>query len=202
MKNLLITFNLLFFALLASAQNLEIGIKAGLSSDKIKLEDVQNVNTKIEGNVTTNIGAYLRISTPIGLYVQPEAVFNRRGSNFTIDGLNPFSHTANYVDVPVLLGWRFFKTVRVFAGPNFQFLTKQVTEFPKNNPNFEAEDLKGFNTGFQVGAGADILRLRLDLKYDFNTNDMGSAFSYKGVSPTLSNNMITLQLGYRLFKLL
>lgn len=202
MKNLLITFNLLFFALLASAQNLEIGIKAGLSSDKIKLEDVQNVNTKIEGNVTTNIGAYLRISTPIGLYVQPEAVFNRRGSNFTIDGLTPFSHTANYVDVPVLLGWRFFKTVRVFAGPNFQFLTKQVTEFPKNNPNFEAEDLKGFNTGFQVGAGADILRLRLDLKYDFNTNDMGSAFSYKGVSPTLSNNMITLQLGYRLFKLL
>ncbi|MCG9880449.1 MAG: PorT family protein [Bacteroidia bacterium] len=201
MKKLIITFNLLFFAFLANAQNVEIGIKAGISSDKIKLEDVQNVNTKIEGNVTTNIGAYLRASTPIGLYVQPEAVFNRRGSNFTVDGLDPFSHTANYVDVPVLLGWRFLKTVRVFAGPNFQFLMKQVTEIP-NDPNFKAEDLKGFNTGYQVGAGLDLLRLRVDLKYDFNVNDMGSAFSYKGVSPTLQNNMITLQLGYRLFSLL
>lgn len=203
MKKLIFTFSLMCIGLFLSAQNLEFGVKAGISSDKIALEDVKNNNIKVEGNTTTNIGAYLRLTTPLGFYVQPEAIYNRRGSNFTIEGSGQkaFSHTATYVDVPVLVGLRFLKTVRIFGGPNFQFLVKQVTDIP-NDPNFKAEDLKGFNTGFQVGAGVDILKLRVDLKYDFNTNDMGSAFSYNGVAPTLQNNMITLQIGLRLFRLI
>jgi len=203
MKKIIVTLSLIMAVLVSTAQNLEVGIKAGISRDNIALEDVQNLSTKIEGNTTTNIGAYIRLITPVGFYVQPEVIYNRRGSNFTVQGSGSkaFSHTANYIDVPVLVGWRILRTVRFFGGPNFQFLTKQITDIP-NDPKFKVESLKGFNTGFQVGAGVDLLKFRVDLKYDFNTNDMGSAFSYNGVAPTLQNNMFTLQVGFKLFSIL
>jgi hypothetical protein len=203
MKKFISTISLISAFFICHAQNLELGIKAGINRDKIELEDLQNLATKIEPNTTINIGGYLRLSTPIGLYIQPEAVFNRRASNFKIDlaGLQAFSHSANYVDVPVLVGWRFLKTFRLYAGPNFQFLMKQITEIP-NNGDFKLENLKDQTTGFQVGAGLDLFKLRVDLKYDFNTNDMGSAFSYKGIAPTLQNKMVTLQVGLKLYSLL
>jgi hypothetical protein len=203
MKKIISTLFLFYCVLNTQAQNLELGIKAGLNRDKIELEDLQNLSAKIEANTTINIGAYLRLSTPFGLYIQPEAVFNRRASNFKIDlaGLQAFSHTANYVDVPVLVGWRFLKTFRLYGGPNFQFLMKQITEIP-NNADFKLESLKDQTTGFQVGAGLDILKLRFDVKYDFNTSDMGSAFSYKGIAPTLQNKMVTIQVGLKLYSLL
>jgi hypothetical protein len=105
------------------------------------------------------------------------------------------------MDVPVLVGWRVLKTFRLYAGPNFQFLLKQITDIP-DNKDFKLEDLKDRTTGFQVGAGLDILKLRVDLKYDFNTSDMGSAFSYQGIAPTLQNKMVTLQVGLKLYSLL
>lgn len=203
MKKFITTLCLISALFTAKAQNLELGIKAGLNRDKIDLKELQNLSAKVEANTTVNIGAYLRLSTPIGLYLQPEAVFNRRGSNFKIDiaGLQAFSHTANYIDVPVLVGWRFLKTFRLYAGPNFQFLLKQITDIP-DNKDFKLENLKDRTTGFQVGAGLDILKLRVDLKYDFNTSDMGSAFSYQGIAPTLQNKMVTLQVGLKLYSLL
>ena len=203
MKKFITTLCLISTLFTAKAQNLEIGIKAGLNRDKIDLKELQNLSAKVEANTTVNIGAYLRLSTPFGLYLQPEAVFNRRGSNFKIDiaGLQAFSHTANYMDVPVLVGWRVLKTFRLYAGPNFQFLLKQITDIP-DNKDFKLENLKDRTTGFQVGAGLDILKLRVDLKYDFNTSDMGSAFSYKEISPTLQNKMLTLQVGLKLYSLL
>ena len=203
MKKFITTLCLISTLITAKAQNLEIGIKAGLNRDKIDLKELQNLSAKVEANTTVNIGAYLRLSTPFGLYLQPEAVFNRRGSNFKIDiaGLQAFSHTANYMDVPVLVGWRVLKTFRLYAGPNFQFLLKQITDIP-DNKDFKLENLKDRTTGFQVGAGLDILKLRVDLKYDFNTSDMGSAFSYQGIAPTLQNKMVTLQVGLKLYSLL
>ncbi|MFY8190652.1 MAG: hypothetical protein ACOVK9_06775, partial [Bacteroidia bacterium] len=61
MKKIIVTLSLIMAVMVSTAQNLEVGIKAGISRDNIALEDVQNLSTKIEGNTTTNIGAYIRL---------------------------------------------------------------------------------------------------------------------------------------------
>ncbi len=207
MKKLFVAIALLASTYLASAQELEFGLKAGLSSDKISLSNVSNFEAKIDPNTTLNFGAFGRLKIMIiGLYVQPEIIVNRRASNFTIKDIATgnsviFSHSANYVDVPVLVGFKMLKLFRIYAGPNFQFLTNQKTDLPINNTNFKTSNLKKQTTGIQFGVGLDLLKLRVDAKYELNTSSMGSPFTYNGVSPSSTSGMLMLQVGFKMFGL-
>ncbi len=201
-------FIVFLFSLTANnikAQELEFGIKGGLSGSKLSLSQPQGSlpTYTFESNNTINVGAYGRFVFPFaGIYIQPEFIFNSRASNFKVFTEPAFYHKANYIDVPVLLGFRFLKIVRVYGGPNFQILTKQVTEIPSNNLDYVKKDLSKQSTGYQLGVGADLARLRLDLKWDFNNGSMGTPFTYKGDTPTLTSRLITIQLGFKLFSLL
>jgi hypothetical protein len=205
MKKLLLLMFAIGIFVQVKAQELEFGIKGGLSGSKLTLSQEPGTNTptySFESNNTINFGAYGRFVFPVaGLYVQPELIFNSRASNFKVFTEPAFYHKANYVDIPVLFGFRFLKIARVYGGPNFQILTKQLTEIP-NNPDYVKTDLSKQATGYQLGVGADLARLRVDVKWDFNNNSMGSPFTYKGDTPDLTSRLITIQLGFKLFSLL
>lgn len=195
-----------FFALtgIAKAQIFEIGAKAGISSSNLDFKDVQSLNLSTENNNTYNFGIYTRLKAPvIGLFVQPELMFNNRSSNVTIENNGKESRFVTKVqsfEVPVMVGFKFVKLVRVYAGPNFQFVTKQETENIDSDPLMTVSESEKTNTGFQVGAGLDLLKFRVDLKYDM-TNNMGSPFTYNGTSPNLKANLVTFQVGFRIFDL-
>jgi len=190
----------------AFSQELEFGLKAGFSSDNITLHDKGTLDAKVEANTTYNFGVYSRFKiVVIGFFIQPELIYNKRASNFTITDAGQkytFSHSASYMDVPVLFGFKMFKTFRIYGGPNFQFLVGQNTDIPNNVAAFKKMDLTKNTTGIQLGAGLDLMKFRVDAKYDFNNNSMGSAFEYNGIAPTLKNGMITLQVGIKLFGIL
>lgn len=201
-------FIVFLFSLVANnlkAQELEFGIKGGLSGSKLSLDQPQGpgLTYTFESNNTINVGAYGRFVFPFaGIYIQPELIFNSRASNFKVFSEPAFYHKANYVDIPVLVGIRFLKIARIYGGPNFQILTKQLTEIPNNNLDYVKNDLSKQSTGYQLGVGADLARLRLDLKWDFNNGSMGSPFTYKGHTPELTSRLITIQLGFKLFSVL
>lgn len=210
MKKTFILISLLSAFSSLYAQELEFGVKGGISNNTIQISDMKSLDVATDANNTYNFGLYGRLKIiGIGLYVQPELIYNTRASNFSLKTpttLNPsltqiFSHKANYVDVPVLVGWKFLKLFRVYGGPNFQFLLNQNTDIP-NVTGLTKEDLKKNTTGIQFGVGLDLLKLRADVKYDFNTSDMGSAFRYNGNAPTLKNGMIMIQIGIKLFGIL
>jgi len=206
MKKILLGLLFIAATTISYSQELEFGVKAGLSSDKIKLENLGTLDASVEGNTTYNFGAYGRLKVlVIGLFVQPELIYNKRASNITIKDAGQtytFSHSANYVDVPVLIGFKMLKLVRIYGGPNFQFLVGQKTDFPSDVPAFKKSDLNKSSTGVQLGVGLDLLKFRVDAKYDFNAGSMGTPFEYNGTAPTLKNGMITLQVGIKLFGIL
>lgn len=209
MKRIITCLFAIFIITHLKAQQLELGVKAGISSNTIGISDLQGLDLSTERNSTYNFGIYGRLKViGLGLYVQPELIYNTRASNFTLNSptLNEptiFAHKAHYVDVPVLVGWKFLGLLRVYAGPNFQFLLSQDTNIPEVTGNtLTQENLKDRTTGVQIGVGADFLKIRVDLKYDFNTSDMGSAFSFNGMKPTINNNMLMFQVGIKLFSLL
>jgi hypothetical protein len=207
MKKIILLVAAVALTLSSCSQELEFGLKAGLSADNIKLNNTNGLTTSVEGNNTFNFGAYGRFKVMvIGLFVQPEIIFNKRASNITLTDNGKsytFSHSANYIDVPVLVGFKMLKLFRIYGGPNFQFMTKQNTDINSlNNADFQKVDLKKNTTGVQLGVGLDLLKFRVDAKYDFNAGSMGSAFSYKDTAPTITNGMITLQVGFKLFGIL
>ncbi len=200
MKKLFIFVVICSLNIHASNAQLEFGLKGGLSGSKLNLSEKPSFEYSNESNNTINFGIYSRLMIPVvGLYIQPEVILNNRASNFKVLNEKAFFHKANYVDIPVLVGFRFLKIARVYGGPNFQILTKQLTEIPADNPDYVKNELSKRSTGYQLGVGADLARLRVDLKWDFNNASMGSPFTYKGHTPELTSRLITLQIGFKLF---
>lgn len=206
MKKILLSALYALICFSAFSQDLEFGIKAGFSKDKLMLSHDNSFSSSVEGITTYNYGVYGKLQVwVIGLYVQPELLMNRRASNITITDNSKdyiFEQSASYVDFPVLVGFKFVKTLRIYGGPNFQMMYKQSTGFPTDNPSFSADNLDKKTTGIIVGAGLDLIKFRVDARYDFNAASMGSAFRYNNHPVDVRNGMFTVQLGFKLFGIL
>jgi hypothetical protein len=212
MKKFILVLAALTFSIAAFSQGFEIGIKGGMNITAADVMKEASKDVKITNKNTFNGGVYGRLKIKlIGIFVQPELVYNTRGYNFDIK--EPITGTtinikqqSNYLDVPVLVGLKMFKFLRVYAGPNFQYLlTNEITGVDDAVAlaiDFKKTDMKKSNTGVQIGFGLDLSKFRVDVKYDFNPTDMGSPFSYQGKEQLIKTSMVTIQLGYKLFGIL
>ena len=206
MKKFILVIAALTFSLTAFSQGFEIGIKGGVNITAAGAVKDLVPGVDIASKNTYNGGVYGRLKIKlIGIFVQPEFVYNTRGYNFNItaNGITyNIKQQAYYLDVPVLVGLKVFKFLRVYAGPNFQYLLKNEITGIDNIVTFQKTDMKKANTGVQIGFGLDLSKFRLDVKYDFNPTDMGSPFSYQGKEQLIKTSMVTIQLGYKLFGIL
>ena len=208
MKKFILVLAALTFSLAAYSQGFEIGIKAGMNITAADVMKEASKDVQITNKNTYNGGIYGRLKIKlVGIFIQPELVYNTRGYNFDIK--EPITGTtinikqqSNYLDVPVLIGLKMFKFLRVYAGPNFQYLLKNEITGIDNIVSFQKTDMKKANTGVQIGFGLDLSKFRLDVKYDFNPTDMGSPFSYQNQVQSIKTSMVTIQLGYKLFGIL
>ncbi|WP_197464038.1 porin family protein [Rufibacter sp. DG15C] len=196
MKKTFLLF-VVFLAALSSAQaQFALGLKAGISSSTIDIKNASS-NTeqfKEEDNITGfHAGAFARVQLG-GFFVQPEGVFSASGGkveiqeavsgNKTIEEMG-FSH----LDVPVLVGYNFMKVARVYAGLvasimiNSDFRDEEVDKY------FDSADW-----GYQIGAGLDISKLTLDVRYERLTrtyaDDAANKFDVAG-------KQIIFSLGYK-----
>ena len=206
MKKFILVIAILTFSIAAYSQGIEIGIKGGVNITAAGAVKDLVPGVDIASKNTYNGGVYGRLKIKlIGIFVQPELVYNTRGYNFNItaNGITyNIKQQAYYLDVPVLVGLKMFKFLRVYAGPNFQYLLKNEITGIDNIVTFQKTDMKKANTGVQIGFGLDLSKFRVDLKYDFNPTDMGSPFSYQGKAQLIKTSMVTIQLGYKLFGIL
>ena len=210
MKKFILVLAALTFSIAAFSQGFEIGIKGGLNIAAASAVKDLVPGVDIASKNTYNGGVYGRLKIKlIGIFVQPELVYNTRGYNFDITANGKtynIKQQAYYLDVPVLVGLKMFKFLRVYAGPNFQYLLKNeltgVDDVVALAIDFKKTDMKKANTGVQIGFGLDLSKFRVDVKYDFNPTDMGSPFSYQNQVQSIKTSMITIQLGYKLFGIL
>jgi hypothetical protein len=212
MKKFILVLAALTFSIAAYSQSFEIGIKGGLNITAAGAVKNLVPGVGISSKNTYNGGVYGRLKIKlIGIFVQPELVYNTRGYNFDIT--EPISgktinlkQQAYYLDMPVLVGLKMFKFLRVYAGPNFQYLLKNeltgVDDVVALAIDLKKTNMKKANTGVQIGFGLDLSKFRVDVKYDFNPTDMGSPFSYQSQVQSIKTSMVTIQLGYKLFGIL
>jgi opacity protein-like surface antigen len=166
------------FIVLPAFSQVKFGLKAGLSTTNLKMEDVKTltsgeteyvVNALKGANYGFHGGAFVRFGM-LGFYVQPELLFASRTDEYTIaDADNPTAEIIkkqqfNQLDLPIMLGLK-VGPLRLNAGPSARLLINSPKDLIED-PDFKAR-YNNITFGYQAGIGVDIIkRLTIDLRYE------------------------------------
>lgn len=208
MRKSIIIFTLLFLSISVHSQ-VHFGLRAGLSSSQVNINETVNGLKITTGDNTFgyHIGVFTQFIFKEKWVLMPEALFTSSGGNIDLSNGTSFNEvwnlSYNRLDIPVTLGYKFLKVFRLQAGLVPSILLKadarndDVVQDVKDN-------YKNASWGYQAGLGFDLWLLVLDLKYqgsfssvhNDNVSIPGSEASY---SPDTRVNMWILSVGIRLF---
>lgn len=192
MKKIVLLLVLAAFAWISKAQDIfDAGIKAGLNTSKISTH-ISDYTPQTINNYA--VGAFARLN--LGrVYIQPEVYYNSKGGEYidevNLSTVNSFNLKA--VDVPALLGIKLINqksfNLRVMGGPVFSFVTDKSAE-----GGFSKSMLEDNFFGWQYGAGAEILFLTFDARFQSYSDDIYSSPDF-----STKNGTFVLSLGIKLF---
>jgi hypothetical protein len=146
------------------------GVKGGLSyNSNGKISDDTNTFIENEGKGKSgyNVGIYGKVDLgPI--YLRPELVYTKTTSEYALNTGGTEDYKISRLDMPVLVGLNLIGPLSIFAGPAFQY----TLENDFNGIKYENIDNE-FTVGFNFGAGVELGRLGLDVRYErgFNKNE-------------------------------
>ncbi|MEX8548593.1 MAG: porin family protein [Mucilaginibacter sp.] len=189
-------FTLLVAALSFSAKaQFNIGVKGGINFSHLSVNDGRINSTALPGY---QIGLWSRIGK--GFYVQPEVYLGSSGSNFDFQYNNQTVTESGKVrfttlNVPVLLGQSFgFSKLnfRIMAGPMYTYILDNNENLSQNVQNAYRDfgNYRNSTLGYQAGAGVDILKFSVDLRYEGGLTEINPAYGQR-------QNVWHLSLGYK-----
>lgn len=196
MKKLIFAFLLLFLAVEGFSQNSGFGIKAGLSSTSLDFENDQIVPN--DAQTGYHVGIFGRFGN--GLFIQPELLFTQTSGSFTIKspgqgGSEKFKANFNRLDIPVMLGFRIFKVVRLMAGPIASININ--SEIKDTADTIQDVDFNSSTLGYQAGLGVDIGNLSIDAKYEGGLSSVTENIGNFSTDNRI--NQWVLSVGFKLF---
>ena len=168
MKKIIFACFLLTLVTKNSQAQLQFGLKGGVNYNSDSFESVSNdVLNGAKTKTGIHTGLWVRAKLPIiGFYIRPELVYTELNNSVNYKGTFSAPENTDFkfrkIDVPVLIGKKFLGIGNVFAGPSFQYILSS---------DFELNDLKevsteNFSLGIQLGAGIELGRLGIDLRWE------------------------------------
>ncbi|MGB6151773.1 MAG: porin family protein [Pricia sp.] len=182
MKNALLTGAFALFSIGAFSQSDSgFGIKGGVNYNQngdLRLNAVGDAAEDIvqgsDGKVGYHVGMFGKLAFS-RLYIRPELVYTKTQSAYNLnDGTK---YDISKLDLPVLFGAEIIGPLHIFAGPAFQYmLTNDLEDFSIN----DAE--KDFTVGLHIGAGVNLGRLGLDVRYERGLSENEAEFVGENVT--------------------
>jgi len=153
-----------FVSLTAFAQkDSGFGIKGGLNynANGDYFDAAEDAIKDPSRNVGYHIGLFGKLGNRF--YVRPELVYTKTKSDYDGD-----SFDMSKIDVPVLIGTKIIGPLHVFAGPAFQYILDSEFEGISSN-----EIESDFTVGLNIGAGVNLGKLGVDVRYErgFSSNE-------------------------------
>jgi len=170
--------------------SIHFGIKGGTNFTKTSTE------SSLEGKYGFGYQAGVMARVDIGsLYVQGETLFGKRKTSYEAKDTGSAKLTWNTIDVPVVIGYKFFKTddfnVRAFAGGVYSFAFNNKSSISESvHEGFNKFDKS--NIGITGGIGVDYKNFTVDLRYENGLSNISKEFKSKPHS-------FSLGIGYFLF---
>ncbi len=203
MKRIILISSLAILFLNLSAQ-IDFGIKGGLNISNVKaseiLTDDYRINPAASGNLGYHVGGFLRASM-VGIFIQPELYFSSIATEYKVEDLSGTGTAEQLVkqkigriDVPVLVGVK-LGTFRLGLGPVGSIIVSDESDLD-DITGYEAT-LKSATFGYQIGAGVDIWKIGIDLRYEGNLTKLGDHLDIGGQTINLDNRVrqIIISLG-------
>ncbi len=201
-KSILMSIGLLALSVMTFGQaQFAFGLKGGLNLSKL---DINQGASNIDNRTGFHGGAFALIKiTKIG--IQPEVLFSKQGSNFTVDK-NNYEANFDYINVPIMLKLYLAAGLNLQVGPQFGFLTTSelVTTAGSVKTTQDAKSLfnKKSDVAVAFGAGWDLpFGLTLDARYNIGLSDVEFKPSSTASPINFKNKVIQISLGYKLIKL-
>lgn len=165
------------------------GVKGGLnfsSHGDYKFTDTPDISSD------TKVGFHLGVFGQFGdtWFFRPELIYTKTKSGYDVGGSDA-SFDMSKLDLPLLVGWRILGPLKVFAGPDLQYIL---------NTDFEDISLgdveNDFTIGLHIGAGLDLGNLGIDLRYERGLSSNEAEFA--GIEDRLDTRPSQFILGLSL----
>jgi hypothetical protein len=197
-KTLLITSLIILTAKLTFAQDIAVGIKAGVNINSASTS-IPVVESGKETLALFHGGAVVDVAVNQRFSIQPQILYSRKGVKFNA-GDHKHTIKLNSLDLPLLAVFKAGKGVFFGAGPNFGFhlsgtnvSTGALNETHKYKFDGSTGDFKRFDFGVNVMAG-----------YEHKSGVFTSVNYLKGISKGLiefpntdwSHNVLSFSVGY------
>ncbi len=185
----------LAFLQTANAQ-VGFGIKGGINLNKIHTDAGSlgnNYRESLDTKTGFSAGVFARIGN--GIYIQPELLFSQRKGSLLVGGSDDFSLTVNNLDLPVLVGFKFFNVLRINAGPMASIkLSESYKSLGTSTTYKEDVKLKNATFGYQLGAGLSFGRLDIDVRKEGSLSSVSKHFDDPKFSQRMDGWQLTLGL--------
>lgn len=194
---------LFIFALIVSTQFTSAqsgwGVMGGLtfnSEGNLIDETSEIIASEGSDNSGFNIGVFAKVD--LGLfYIRPELLYTQFKTTYTADGASA-DYKESKIDLPVLVGMRIIGPLKLFVGPDFQFILNNDLD------GFQFGDIENdFTVGGNIGLAVDLGRFGVDLRYERGFTDNEVSFISRNITEipearvdARSDQMI-LNLSYR-----
>jgi hypothetical protein len=179
MKKIIVIL-LFFLPAIFSAETMfgqfSLGVKVGYNASNLST-NLDSVKTNFKSGF--QFGAYARFGKK--LYLQPEIYYTTQGGVFKSNTQN-WKQTIKIgsLDIPVLVGYKMFNTkmlnIRILAGPQASFvINKSISEGAISDTvvgPIKNGDLSSVNWAIQAGAGVDVWRFTLDVRYQIGLSQL------------------------------
>ena len=196
MKKLIITALFIGSALTGFSQILpsfQLGLKGGANLSKLSTENTFSSDNR----AGYYAGLWARIGAA-GIHLQPEVYLSGKNSTLKRSGSgeeNEVKFTS--MDVPILVGTKLGAAgigLRLNTGPVVSFILNEEQSLGQAAGSAFSGDFKGQSFAWQFGAGLDISKIGIDLRYEQGLSKIGQ----NGYDDT-KLSLFTLGLAFKLF---
>ncbi len=168
-KLILLAIALIGFTTVSTAQDIKFGVKGGVNFSTL------SGNSSLDARTGYHIGVVGQVSLVDKFAIQPEILYSAQGAdNLDID----------YVNIPILLKYKFLKFLSFDAGPQFGILV--------NDEYSDIVETKSFDVSAALGAGVEFGKFFGQLRYNIGITDVIEDVDSK-------NGTFQVSVGYYIF---
>ena len=221
MKKLVVVMIALFTLSIAQAQDVSVGVKAGVNYGATLTSD-SDYNAQFNPIIGPHFGVVVEIGLSDVFSVQPELLYSPSGFNYD-DSAEEFSGLSynlngkvNYLNIPVMAKYYVTEALSIEAGPYFGFLLSakvdgEVKFGDAVVASFDDEDVKddynSTDVGFGAGASYELESgLFFTVRYNLGLSNIeadeeetleSKAGEIGSDDFTIKNNIFQFSLGYK-----
>lgn len=148
------------------------GLMGGLtfnSTGDLINETSEIIDSKGSNSSGFNIGLFAKADLGL-LYIRPELLYTQYKTTYNAVGQS-IDYKESKIDLPVLVGMSIIGPLKLFIGPDFQFILNNDLD------GFSFKDLENdFTVGGNIGLAVELGKLGVDLRYERGFTDNEVAF--------------------------